>query len=70
MGDDRKEDEVTPEMMEAGVDCFYDLPELLGPSGEELRSTLKKAFQRMIEVRLEQRCEALPRDHVSRECDQ
>jgi hypothetical protein len=42
--------EVTPEMIEAGVSCLYDLPELLGPSEEQLKAALKAAFCAMIEA--------------------
>jgi hypothetical protein len=42
--------EITPEMIEAGVDVFYDLPELLGPSAEQLKATLCRAFSVMIQV--------------------
>jgi hypothetical protein len=42
--------EITPEMIEAGVDVFYDLPELLGPSVEDLWATLRRAFSVMVQV--------------------
>jgi hypothetical protein len=47
--------EITPEMIEAGIDCFYDLPELLGPSKEQLEKALSRAFCRMLLVRKGQR---------------
>ena len=47
-GRDASEIEVTPEMLDTGVDCFYDLPELLGPTEERLRDTPKTAFLRML----------------------
>lgn len=43
--------EITAEMIAAGVDCFYDLPELLGPSEEQLGDTLKRAVHAMLGVR-------------------
>jgi hypothetical protein len=46
-----KDIEITPEMIEAGVGIFYDLPELLGPSVDELRATLRVAFSVMIQAR-------------------
>lgn len=42
--------EVTSKMIEAGVDAFYDLPEILGPSVEQLGETLKRAFIAMVEI--------------------
>ena len=54
--------EITPEMLNAGLGCFWDLPELLGPDEEDLRVTLKRAFLRMLEVRREQCSSALRRD--------
>jgi hypothetical protein len=39
--------EVTPAMIEAGVDVFYDLPELLGPGEEALKEAVKLAFLAM-----------------------
>lgn len=56
-----KEIEVTPEMLEAGVECFYELPELLGPSKDELSEALKRAFLRMLEVN----CEQLPENAIT-----
>ena len=48
------EDEVTSAMIDAGVELFYDLPELLGPSSEELRDTVKRVFLLMLQVHREQ----------------
>lgn len=45
--------EVTPEMLDAGHDCFMDLRELLGPSREELLDTIKRAFIRMRMLEME-----------------
>ena len=42
--------EITPAMIEAGVDCFYELPELLGPSPEQLREAISRAFCAMLRV--------------------
>jgi hypothetical protein len=42
--------EVTPEMIEAGIDCFYDLPELLGPSKEQLQDAVKRSFLAMLRL--------------------
>ena len=42
--DANAEIELTPAMVEAGVECFYDLPELLGPNAEQLRMTFARAF--------------------------
>jgi hypothetical protein len=42
--------EIAPEMIEAGTDVFYDLPELLGPSAGELRASLRRAFSVMVQV--------------------
>lgn len=57
MGEDDKrdlpverDDGLTPEMLDAGVDCLHDLPELLGPSREEFREVLKRAFISMRRV--------------------
>jgi hypothetical protein len=36
--------EITPEMIAAGLECLYDLPELLGPSQDELGRALSRAF--------------------------
>lgn len=42
------ETEVTPAMLDLAVDVFLELPELLGPSPEELRAALAKAFRVML----------------------
>jgi len=52
-----KKIEVTPEMNEAGVDCLNnlpleDLPELLGPSPEQLRNAMSCVFSAMHEIYL------------------
>lgn len=51
-------DTVTEEMIDAGVECLWDLPmdvlpELLGPSEQQLREILKRVFIRMDEVKKE-----------------
>ena len=45
--------EVTPEMIEAGVDCFYGWPVSVNnePSLDEMEEMLKRAFIKMTEVR-------------------
>lgn len=50
---DESEIEITPEMIEAGIDKLYDLPELLGPSREELGEALKCAFHAMLSAHRE-----------------
>jgi hypothetical protein len=47
---DVDEIEVTPEMIEAGIDKLYDLPELLGPSPEQLREAVRAVFNEMLRV--------------------
>jgi hypothetical protein len=42
--------EVTPEMIDAGLDRMPDLPELLGPPEEELREAIKAGFSAMLRV--------------------
>jgi hypothetical protein len=49
------EDEVTSAMIDAGVELFYDLPELLGPSNKELRDTVKRVFLLMLQMHREHR---------------
>jgi hypothetical protein len=53
--DGRPEDEVTSAMIDAGVELFYDLPELLGPSNKELRDTVKRVFLLMLQMHREHR---------------
>lgn len=43
--------EVTPEMVDAGLACLYDLPELLGPSGDQLAKAVTLAFVAMLKAR-------------------
>jgi hypothetical protein len=49
--DPSDEIEVTPGMVDAGIDCLYDLPELLGPTQEQLRFALTQAFRAMLRAR-------------------
>ncbi len=59
--DNLSEVEITAEMIDAGLDCFYELPELLGPTEDQLRETLKVAFCAMLRARREyQTGSALP----------
>jgi hypothetical protein len=55
VGAPEAEIEITPAMIDARVDIFYDLPELLGPSEEGLRATLRRAFSMMVQVHRAQR---------------
>jgi len=41
---------VTPEMVDAGLACLYDLPELLGPSSDQLAKAITKAFVAMLKA--------------------
>lgn len=50
VGAPEMEIEITPEMIEAAIDVFYDLPELLGPSPEQLRDAIKRAFLAMLRM--------------------
>ena len=54
--------EVTPEMIEAGIDRLFELPELIVPM-ELLPEALKAAFCAMLRVHREQRAE--DRRHVA-----
>jgi hypothetical protein len=47
--------EVTPAMIEAGVDVFYDY-DMLGPGNEELRDAVRKCFLAMWRERQKYRC--------------
>jgi hypothetical protein len=50
--------EVTPEMIDAGVDCLFDMTrELLGPSPDELRAALAAAYRAMAALSPEQRAD-------------
>jgi hypothetical protein len=42
-----REIEVTPAMIEAGVDVFRGLPELLGPTEGQLRAAVRDCFVAM-----------------------
>ena len=53
---------VTDEMIDAGIDCFWDLPELLGSSEDDLRETLRLAYLRMRSIQIEQRRSRSTRD--------
>jgi hypothetical protein len=59
--------EVTPEMIEAGVDCFFDTPgsELLWSSPEDFRDVVKRCFLTMLRMRSGHSCEAQRRDFVN-----
>lgn len=48
-----KEEEIviTPEMIEAGMECYWKLPELLGPDEDELRWLAANLYRRMEEAR-------------------
>lgn len=47
--------EITPEMIEAGVSCFYELPELLGPTRDDLAGAVRCAYLAMLAVRARER---------------
>ncbi len=49
-GAPEREIEVTPEMIAAGVEVFWDLPEILGPSSGELRECVRKSFIAMVKT--------------------
>lgn len=42
---------VTPEMLDAGMDCFFDLPSLFESSVDDLRTALHRAFIAMLTAR-------------------
>jgi hypothetical protein len=59
--------EVTLEMIEAGVDCFFDTPgsELLWSSPEDFRDVVRRCFLTMLRMRSEHPCEGQRRDFVN-----
>lgn len=47
---------VTEEMIDAGVDCFFDIPVVIeGPSTMQMRDAIKRAFVRMTQVQRKER---------------
>lgn len=46
--------EVTEEMIDVGMDCFFDKPGV-DPTTAEMREMLRRAFLRMLQVRRERR---------------
>jgi hypothetical protein len=48
--------EVTPAMIEAGVDVFYDLPEM-PPGEQELRAAVSRCFLAMLRASRKDHCD-------------
>ena len=52
--DDCTPNEVTEKMIDAGIDCLFDMKSTIeGPSIQELRDAIKRAYLRMSEVQKE-----------------